>query len=149
MIVEGTGSLFDASVEALVNPVNTVGVMGKGLAAEFKMRFPTNFLLYARACARGEVRIGKVFVASTGAPTFQYILNFPTKPHWREPSQVSYIREGLIDLVAQVQHLKVQSLAVPALGCGNGGLSYKHVRPLLEQAFQPFPAIRVVLFPPL
>lgn len=149
MIEEGTGNLLTADVDALVNTVNTVGVMGKGIALQFKRAHPGNYAAYRAACERGEVRIGEMFVHDTGrlGPR-RYIVNFPTKKHWRSPSRLEDIRTGLEDLVHVVRGLEVTSIALPALGCGNGGLHWPTVRSLIEEAFQALPDVRVVLFPP-
>lgn len=146
-IVRGEGNLLEAEVDALVNPVNTEGVMGKGLALQFKKAFPDNFAAYERASKAGEVVTGRMHVvARLAAPRF--IINFPTKKHWRHPSMIEYVRDGLVDLVARVRELGIRSVAVPPLGCGNGGLDWRVVRPLIEQAFAAVPDLRVVLFEP-
>ena len=111
-------------VDAIVNTVNCVGVMGKGIALQFKNKWPANFTAYAAACKARDVRPGRMFVFDSGAlvkPNF--IINFPTKDHWRGASKIEFIRDGLVDLVAQVQRLGIHSIAVPPLGCGNGGLN--------------------------
>lgn len=148
MIEPGNGNLLEAQVEALVNTVNTEGVMGKGLALQFKKAFPENTKAYEKACRAGEVQIGKMFVFDRGLLQPRWIVNFPTKKHWRPPSQLSYIDEGLVDLVKVVRTLGIRSIAVPPLGCGNGGLDWEDVRPRIEQAFAPQPAVRVLLFGP-
>jgi O-acetyl-ADP-ribose deacetylase (regulator of RNase III) len=136
-----------ADVDALVNTVNTQGVMGKGLALQFKKAFPDAFQSYERACKAGEVVPGKMHVVRRlAAPRF--IINFPTKKHWRNPSKLEYIRDGLCDLIEQVRALDIHSIAIPPLGCGHGGLAWEDVRPLIEQAFAPMPAMRVLLFEP-
>ncbi|MEX1361501.1 MAG: macro domain-containing protein [Nannocystaceae bacterium] len=146
-IEPGTGNLLEADVDALVNTVNTQGVMGKGLALQFKKAFPDAFQSYVRACKAGEVVPGKIHtVHRLVAPRF--ILNFPTKKHWRNPSKLEYIRDGLDDLVQQVRALRIQSIAVPPLGCGHGGLDWEDVRPLIESAFAHLPGVRVVLYAP-
>lgn len=122
MITYHTGDLFDADVDALVNTVNTVGVMGKGLALQFKRRFPDNFRQYAEACERGEVELGRMFVVPVvELRTPRYIINFPTKSHWRSRSRLDAIEAGLEDLKRVVNDLGLTSVAVPALGAGNGG----------------------------
>ncbi len=143
------GNLLEADCEALVNTVNTVGVMGKGIALQFKQAFPENFRQYERACRAGEVVIGSMLVVATGKlGNPKYIINFPTKRHWRQRSRLEDIEAGLRDLVAQVRSLSVGSLAVPPLGCGNGGLEWSEVRPLVEEAFRDLPQVRVLLFAP-
>ncbi len=136
-------------VDAIVNTVNCVGVMGKGIALQFRNRWPENFRAYAAACAACEVRPGRMLVFDTGGlikPNF--IVNFPTKDHWRGKSRIEFIRDGLVDLVAQVRRLGVRSIAMPPLGCGNGGLDWSDVRPLIEAAFGELPDVDVRLFPP-
>src|SRR6185295_3486452 len=131
----GSGDLLDADVEALVNTVNTVGVMGKGLALQFKRRFPATFTAYAAACKRGEVEIGRMLVVETKASAGpRYIVNFPTKKHWRDPSRLEYVRAGLDALVEEIRTRGIRSIAVPPLGCGNGGLAWSDVEPLIERA---------------
>jgi O-acetyl-ADP-ribose deacetylase (regulator of RNase III) len=123
MIIEAKGNLLDAQVEALVNTVNTVGVMGKGIALQFKKAFPENFQTYERACEAGEVAPGKMFVFETGSLNGpKYIFNFPTKRHWRAPSRIEDIASGLQALVKDIVRLQIKSIALPPLGCGNGGL---------------------------
>ncbi|MEU4556775.1 macro domain-containing protein [Actinoplanes sp. NPDC023936] len=149
MIEEGHGNLLTAEVEALVNTVNTVGVMGKGIALQFKRAFPANFRAYRAACARGEVRLGRIWTFDTGVlGPRRYILNFPTKDHWRNASRVADIVAGLDALVDEVQANRITSLAIPALGCGNGGLDWNEVRPLIEAAGARMPGVRVVVFAP-
>jgi O-acetyl-ADP-ribose deacetylase (regulator of RNase III) len=124
------------NVDAIVNTVNCVGVMGKGIALQFKNKWPANFTAYAAACKAGQVRPGRMLVFDSGGlvkPNF--IINFPTKDHWRGSSKIDFIRDGLVDLVAQVKRLRIRSIAVPPLGCGNGGLNWADVRPLIEAAF--------------
>jgi len=143
------GSLLDADVEALVNTVNTVGVMGKGLALQFKRRFPSNFRVYAEACRRGKVQVGRMLVVETrkhAGPRF--IINFPTKKHWRDPSRLEYVRAGLVALIHEVKTRHIQSIAIPPLGCGNGGLAWLDVRPLIDQALCELLGIRALIFGP-
>lgn len=150
MIEAGTGDLLRADVEALVNAVNTVGVMGKGLALQFKQTFPGNFRAYKQACDRQEVRPGSMFVFALKEPsgTPRYIINFPTKRHWRSPSRIEDIESGLLDLVRVIQELRITSIAVPALGCGNGGLPWSEVEPLITAALGKLEGVRVQLFAP-
>jgi O-acetyl-ADP-ribose deacetylase (regulator of RNase III) len=149
MIDYEQGDLLKADVEALVNTVNCVGAMGKGIALQFRQAYPEIFAEYARACRNGEVKLGQMFTVSTGKLTDpHYIINFPTKNHWREPSRIDDIRTGLIDLVAEIKRLEIRSIAIPPLGCGNGGLRWSDVRPLIEQALAEVPDIHVLLFAP-
>ena len=143
------GNILDADVEALVNTVNTVGVMGKGIALQFKKAYKENFTAYAKACQNGEVEIGKMFVFDRGEllkPKF--IINFPTKRHWREKSKLDYIESGLEDLVRVIDNLQITSVAIPPLGCGNGGLDWKKVQPLIESAFAKIPQVNAIIFEP-
>lgn len=136
-------------VDAIVNTVNCVGVMGKGIALQFKNKWPENFARYAGACKAGEVRTGRMFVYDAGGLVKpHYIINFPTKEHWRGASKPEFIREGLTDLIAQVRRLKIRSIAIPPLGCGNGGLEWSDVRPMIESAFESLPDVDVRLFEP-
>ncbi len=146
-IVRGQGNLLTADVDALVNTVNTEGVMGKGLALQFKKAFPDNFVSYERACKAGEVKTGQVHVVQRLASP-RFIINFPTKQHWRAPSKIEYVRDGLKDLIERVKELHIGSIALPPLGCGNGGLAWSAVRPLIVEAFAAAPDVRVVLFEP-
>lgn len=146
-IERGKGNLLTADVDALVNTVNTEGVMGKGLALQFKKAFPENFASYERACKAGEVVTGRMHVVKRLASP-RFIINFPTKQHWRHPSRFVYITEGLRDLVIRIRALGIESVAVPPLGCGNGGLDWCDVKPAILEAFADVPSVRVVLFEP-
>ncbi|HVV85462.1 MAG TPA: macro domain-containing protein [Kofleriaceae bacterium] len=146
-IERGQGNLLEADVDALVNTVNTEGVMGKGLALQFRKAFPDAFRSYEVACKAGTVRVGQMHVVQRLASP-RFIINFPTKKHWRQPSQLSYVRDGLRDLVARVRELAIGSIAVPPLGCGNGGLAWADVKPLILAAFAEVPDVRLVLFEP-
>lgn len=149
MIAYREGDLLQAEVEALVNPVNAVGVMGAGLALQFREAFPENYQAYRAACRRGEVRIGRIFVYDRGPLARpRYILNFPTKADWRQPSRLEYIRAGLEDLVRLVRALGLRSLAVPALGTGLGGLDWGQVKPLMEEALGALPQVEVWVYLP-
>ena len=148
MIRYAQGNLLDASAEALVNTVNEVGVMGKGIALMFRERFPENTRAYVAACKRKQVAVGRMFVTETGELFPRWIINFPTKKHWRDPSQLEWVRTGLEDLVRVIRERGVQSLAVPALGCGNGGLSWTDVRRLIESAFAGIPELDVLVYQP-
>lgn len=148
MIIEGKNDLLRAEADALVNTVNTVGVMGRGLALQFKQAFPENFKAYQSACRRGEVKLGEIFVTRTGQLQPSYILNFPTKGHWRSQTNIEDIKAGLQDLVRVVQENKISSLAIPPLGCGLGGLRWEEVRPLIVEAFAPLEEVEVQLYAP-
>lgn len=132
MIRYVTGDLLKSGTEALVNPVNCVGVMGKGLALSFKEGFPMNFKAYEMACQQEAVRPGRMFVFETRAMLPQVIFNFPTKRHWKDSSRLDDIASGLADLAVELRSRPIRSVAVPSLGCGNGGLDWGVVRPLIE-----------------
>ena len=150
MIREARGNLLEADAEALVNTVNTVGFMGKGIALQFKRAFPENFRAYQQAVKRGEVQPGKMLVFRTGRLTNpRFIINFPTKRHWRGRSRVTDIEAGLTALVAEVRRLGIGSIAVPPLGCGNGGLDWSDVRPRIERSLSTLTDVDVQLFAPM
>jgi len=150
MIEIAQGNLLEAPVEALVNTVNTQGIMGKGIALQFKQAFPEMFREYQKACKAGEVRIGKMHVHDLGGLNGgpRWIINFPTKRHWREQSRLADIEAGLRDLVRTVRRLGIRSIAVPPLGCGQGGLNWADVRPRIEAAFAELAEVYVQLFAP-
>jgi len=144
------GNILEADVDAMVNPVNTVGVMGKGLAMQFKKAFPANFKAYKKACALKSVQLGKMFMCDQSQLLRPlYIINFPTKRHWKDWSKLEDIEMGLVDLVSLVKKLSIESIAVPPLGCGLGGLAWSTVRPLIAAAFEEVPRVRVLLYEPL
>ena len=144
------GNLLEENMEALVNTVNCVGVMGKGIALQFKQAFPENFKQYKKACDAKQVEPGQMFTTSTGKlfPP-KYIINFPTKRHWKEKSKIEYIESGLKVLVKEVKQLNIRSIAIPPLGCGNGGLNWEVVKPMIVHACAEFPDVRVVIFEPV
>lgn len=149
MISEVGGNLLRAPAEALVNTVNTVGVMGKGIALQFKRAYPEMFAVYQRQADAGEIRLGTVTVWETGQLTGpRYVVNFPTKGHWRSRSRLVDIERGLDSLVAVVSELGISSIAIPPLGCGNGGLDWRQVRPRIVEAFEDLPHVEVLLYPP-
>ena len=144
-----TGDLLAADAEALVNAVNCVGVMGKGIALQFKKAFPDNFRVYSKACARREVRPGEVFVTERYGDNPKYIINFPTKRHWRARSRLADVESGLTALADQILKRNIGSIAMPALGCGNGGLQWSEVRCLIERVLGGLSAeVRIVVFEP-
>src|SRR5712691_4926639 len=144
-----TGDLLEQRVDAIVNTVNTVGVMGKGIALQFRRKWPANAKAYEAACKRNEVVPGEMFVFDNGGLVEpKVIINFPTKRHWRQPSRMSDIDAGLVDLIAQVKRLGIRSIAIPPLGCGNGGLDWNEVRPRIEASFKELPDVDVRLFAP-
>ena len=149
MITLTDGNLLTAKAEALVNTVNCVGQMGKGIALQFKKAFPENFTVYQKACRAEEVKPGLMLVVETGAMiAHKYIINFPTKRHWRGQSRYEDIESGLKALIREVKNRGIHSVAVPPLGCGLGGLDWNRVRPMIETAFAQVPEIEVLLFGP-
>ena len=132
------GNLMTSSAGALVNTVNTVGVMGKGIALQFKEEFPKNFLTYKEACSSGDLTPGKLLITrelnSNGEE--KIIINFPTKLHWRNPSKYEYITEGLKVLPTVISEHHIKSIAIPPLGCGNGGLDWNIVKEMIEYALK-------------
>lgn len=135
MIHYKTGNLLDSDAEALVNTVNTVGVMGKGIALQFKNMFPNNFKRYALSCKNKDLKVGQLLVTEEEALLVgkKIIINFPTKTHWRLPSELHYIEAGLTELVKVIKEKNIKSIAIPPLGSGNGGLDWNKVKPLLEK----------------
>jgi O-acetyl-ADP-ribose deacetylase (regulator of RNase III) len=149
MITIASGNLLKANAEALVNTVNCVGFMGKGIALQFKQAFPSNNKLYEAACRTGEVEPGKMLTYDNGGLRKpHYIINFPTKRHWRGDSRIEDIESGLKALISEVKRLNIRSIALPPLGCGLGGLDWDTVRPMIEQAFSELPEVSVFLFEP-
>jgi O-acetyl-ADP-ribose deacetylase (regulator of RNase III) len=150
MITLTQGDVLKADAEALVNTVNCVGVMGRGVALQFKKAFPENFKAYEAACKIGEVQPGKMFVCNLNRlynPHF--IINFPTKRHWKGKSRIEDIQTGLADLIEIIQQQQIRSIALPPLGCGLGGLNWEDVKPLITAAFQAIPEVDVLLFEPV
>lgn len=149
MIEITTGDILAADAEALVNTVNCVGIMGRGIALQFRKAFPDNFKAYEEVCKRKELQPGRMFVFRTGQLTNpHYIINFPTKRHWKGKSQLADIESGLTALVVEIRRLGIHSIAIPPLGCGQGGLDWAEVRPRIEQALAAVPYVRVLLFSP-
>ena len=144
------GNLLNAQDDALVNPVNTVGVMGKGLALAFRQHFDLNHRLYVAACQAGEVRVGKMFVTETGqAFGPRWVVNFPTKQHWRQPSQLRWVHDGLVDLRRFIAEQRVQSIAIPALGAGLGDLAWADVRSAIETELAGLDDVHITVYEPL
>jgi O-acetyl-ADP-ribose deacetylase (regulator of RNase III) len=149
MISVVQGNILRADVDALVNTVNTVGVMGKGIALQFKRAYPAMFKAYEDAVNTGEVRLGKMHVWETGQMSGpRFVINFPTKGHWRARSRLKDIEAGLADLIQVVREKRINSIAVPPLGCGNGGLNWADVEPRIVNAFRAVPEVDVLIFPP-
>ncbi|WP_339619704.1 macro domain-containing protein [uncultured Salinibacterium sp.] len=149
MINQAQGNLLRAPVEALVNTVNTEGVMGKGIALQFKNAYPEMFKSYSHASKGGEVKLGSMHVWPTNTLSGpKYVINFPTKGHWRAKSRMRDIESGLKDLVRVVRDLGISSIAIPPLGCGNGGLDWREVEPRIRTAFDNLPEVDVLIFAP-
>jgi O-acetyl-ADP-ribose deacetylase (regulator of RNase III) len=149
MLELAKGNLLEADAEALVNTVNTEGVMGKGIALQFAKKFPKMYQAYREACKAGEVEPGRMFVyEQTDMLNPRYIINFPTKRHWRSPSRMEDILDGVAALRREIKRLGIRSVAVPPLGCGNGGLDWRNVRPAIERGLSDLEGVHVLLFPP-
>lgn len=149
MIEYKTGDILREDAEAIINTVNCVGVMGRGIALQFKNAFPQNFKAYAVACKNEEVQPGRMFVFETGQLTNpRYIVNFPTKRHWRGKSRMEDIETGLKDLVDVIHQFNIRSVAIPPLGSGLGGLDWSEVRPRIEEAMQPLSDVRAIIYEP-
>lgn len=149
MIQYKTGDMFSEPSEALVNTVNCMGVMGRGIAYQCKLKYPDNFRAYAMKCRRNEMHPGEVFVYETQSivPP-RYIINFPTKRHWRDTSRMRDIELGLDSLVREIQTRGIRSIVVPPLGCGLGGLEWIEVRERIEQAFRVLVGVSTVVYEP-
>lgn len=149
MISFTKGNLLDADVEALVNTVNEVGVMGRGIALMFKEAFPDNFKLYAAACKKGEVKVGSMFVTRRDQLVGpKWIVNFPTKTHWRAKTKIEWIKAGLVELRKFIEENSIKSIAIPPLGSGNGGLDWVNVRPHIVQAMKGLDDVEIIVFEP-
>lgn len=149
MIKYMTGDIFNCEAEAIVNTVNCVGVMGRGLALQFKNKYPENFKVYQQACKLGEVQLGKMFVFQNNqllSP--RYIINFPTKDHWRGKSKIEYIEIGLQDLIAVIQRNHIQSIAIPPLGAGLGGLDWQLVKQKIEYSLSHLDNVDIYIYEP-
>ena len=143
------GDILNADAEALVNTVNCVGVMGRGIALQFRKKFPENFRHYKKACDAGELRPGSMLVEDMGRMfNPRYIINFPTKDHWRSGSRIEDIQSGLLALVDEVRNRRIKSIAVPPLGCGLGGLDWNVVKKMITEAFEDVEDVRVLLYEP-
>jgi O-acetyl-ADP-ribose deacetylase (regulator of RNase III) len=149
MIQLTSGNILESHAEALVNTVNCVGVMGRGIALQFKRTFPSNYKVYKTACDQDEVKPGQMLIVETGSlMSPKYVINFPTKRHWKSNSLMEDIRSGLEALVLDIQRLEIKSIAVPPLGCGLGGLQWSRVLPLIEEAFATIPDVDIFIYEP-
>lgn len=149
MIELEQGDILQAHVDAVVNTVNCVGVMGRGIALQFRKEFPENYVAYKAACDRGELQPGRMLVFELhqiDVPRF--VINFPTKRHWKGKSRIEDIQSGLVALVKEVRQRGIKSIAIPPLGCGLGGLQWSQVRPLIEAAFEPLQEVQTLLYEP-
>lgn len=147
------GNILESNTQVIINPVNTVGVMGKGLALAFKKQFPHNYKIYKKACKNKTIDIGKLLLVSdfnneSNLERKQFVINFPTKKHWRSPSKIEYIEEGLKDLVRVIETQKFESVAIPALGCGLGGLEWENVKLVLEKYLRDLEGTEIVIYEP-
>lgn len=150
MIEFTSGDILRDESEAIINTVNCVGVMGRGIALQFKNMWPQNFKAYEAACKRQEVQPGRMFVFDTNQLTLpRYIINFPTKRHWRGKSRLQDIDSGLSALVAEIRTRGIRSIAIPPLGSGLGGLDWAEVRPRIEAAMIDLPDVRVRVYEPM
>ena len=149
MIEYTSGNILNDPAEAIVNTVNCVGIMGRGIALQFKKAWPENFKAYEAACKRGEVQPGRMFVFETGRlmPP-RYIINFPTKRHWRGKSRIEDIEAGLAALAEIIQERRIHSIALPPLGCGLGGLDWEDVRARIEHTLANLPGVQVRVYEP-
>jgi len=150
MIQYVEGDLLSAPTQALVNTVNTVGVMGKGIALQFKERFHNNLSAYISACKKGELQVGKMLVVKERILSGEekIIINFPTKKDWKHPSKYEYVEEGLEDLVKVIGEYGIKSIAIPPLGCGNGGLDWNKVKPLMIRRLENLDNVNIMIFEP-
>jgi len=148
--IKKEGDLLNEDVDAIINTVNCVGVMGKGIALQFKNKWPDNYKFYKKACKEGKVKVGESLIYDLGGlfSKPRYIVNFPTKNHWREKSKISYIDNGLQNLINFIKIAGIKSIAIPPLGCGNGGLKWSEVKPIIEKYFEEVPDVKVNLFEP-
>ena len=150
MIQLQQGDILKAEAEALVNTVNCVGVMGRGIALQFKKAYPDNFKMYKAVCDRKELRPGRMLIYDTNRLVMpRYIINFPTKRHWRGKSRIEDIEAGLKTLAEEVGKRGIRSIAIPPLGCGLGGLDWNIVRSMIEKTFEALPNVQVLLFEPV
>lgn len=149
MIELTRGDVLAADVEAVVNTVNTQGIMGKGVALQFRKAYPENYDAYRRACEAGQIQPGRMFVFDRQSLTNpRYVINFPTKRHWRSKSRMEDIEAGLVALVEEVRRLGVRSVAVPPLGCGLGGLAWPQVQRRMREAFERLPEVQWRVYEP-
>lgn len=151
-IIFTDGNLFETTAQAIVNTVNCVGVMGKGVALEFKKRWPDNYKAYKRACDARDLRPGRLLIfdrkSLLSSPFPRFLVNFPTKDHWRSKSKISYIELGLDSLVLEIEKYGITSIAMPPLGCGNGGLDWEEVRPIIVDKLSQLSGVEIFIYGP-
>ncbi len=145
MVTYTEGNIFESSAQVITNPINCVGVMGKGLALQFKQKYPQMFADYKARCAKREVKLGEPYLWDD---EYVQILNFPTKDQWQQKSKLSYIEDGLKFIAENYTLLGIHSLALPPLGCGLGGLSWDEVQPLIEKYLGPLADLEVYVYVP-
>ena len=139
----------DEDTEMIVNPVNCVGVAGKGLALKFRINYPENYQYYKKICSAGGLSLGKVLVyARNSKNNPKYIVNFPTKYHWKDKSSIAYIEAGLLSLTEEISKLNIKSISIPSLGCGLGGLKWEDIRPIIVKNLLVFSEIKINLYAP-
>lgn len=149
MISYKKGNMFNEDAEAIINTVNCVGVMGRGIALQFKKLYPDNFKEYHKACKAGEVKPGKMFIFSNSLLINpKYIINFPTKRHWKGKSSIYDIKEGLLALKKDIKKLNIQSIVIPPLGCGLGGLNWADVKNLIDDIMGDLNDVQIIVFKP-
>lgn len=138
------GDIFEADTQTIVNTVNCVGVMGKGLALEFKKRYPKMYEEYRKEYEKGRLDIGRLHLYKDNSN--HWILNFPTKKHWRQKSRLEYIRKGLETFAEKYRDWGIKSIAFPQLGCQLGGLNWKDVKPIMEHYLKNLPDLSAVIY---
>ena len=144
-----TGNILQEQTDAIINTVNCVGIMGRGIALQFKQMYPENFKAYKQACDKGEVEPGKMFIYNSGLLfNPKYIINFPTKRHWKGKSRVQDIKSGLVALKDDIINYKIKSIAIPPLGCGLGGLNWDEIKPIIEQVLGDLQDVKIVIYEP-
>ncbi len=149
MIKYTKGNIIQADVEALVNTVNTVGVMGKGIALAFKKAFPNNFKIYRQLCEDEKFDIGDLLITNTDQIRPKFIINFPTKKHWRSRSKIEFIKIGMKKLVREIKEKQIKSIAIPPLGCGNGGLNWNEVKTIILRELEEVDKdVEVIIYEP-
>ena len=152
MITFVNGNIFESSCQALVNPVNCVGVMGAGLAKQFKERYSGYYMYYRDQCHKGNIRVGEVDIYGPVASRIglhdQYLISFPAKDHYKDPSELPWISRGLASLMVKCHGKGIKSVAIPPLGCGLGGLNWADVRELIAGASMTYPSIDIEVYVP-